>query len=92
VPATAGGRRAPTSRLPVAVRNRVHRRTGALPLELTVALPTAGGYAIEAREARASAAGAGGAFRGNYRLRVESDAGENRGEALLLEPTGQTEP
>ena len=59
-------------------------REGALPLELTVTLPSTGKYALEAREVRDSAAG----FRGHYRLAVTS----TRGVHPLLEPAQPTEP
>jgi hypothetical protein len=64
-------------------------RSGALPLELTITLPEAGTYEVEALEVERSA---GEPFQGHFFLSVESDAGENRGESLLLEPTGHTEP
>jgi len=71
---------------------RLDAGTGALPLELTATLPAAGSYAVEALEVGTSAAGAAGPFRGHFFLKVESDAGETRGESLLLEPTSRTEP
>jgi hypothetical protein len=69
--------------------DRLDTIEGSLPLELTITLPEAGSYAVEASEVGKSA---GEPFRGHYRLTVTSDAGENRGDSLLLEPTSRTEP
>jgi len=69
--------------------DRLDTIEGSLPLELTITLPEAGTYAVEASGVGKSG---GDPFRGHYRLTVTSDAGENRGDSLLLEPTSRTEP
>lgn len=72
---------------------RLAEEAGALPLDLEVTLPAAGSYAVEVHEARGEAAGgSGGPFRGHFLVTVRSDAGQARGESLLLGPTPQTEP
>jgi hypothetical protein len=69
--------------------DRLDTIEGSLPLDLTITLPEAGSYAVEASEVGKSA---GDPFRGHYRLMLTSDAGEHRGDSLLLEPTSRTEP
>jgi len=60
------------------------QRKGELPLELTVTLPRTGSYVSEATEVAH-----GAAFRGYYRLNVNSS---NSKTARKLEPLRSTEP